>query len=790
MNDVAPPKAVGARVQRLEDPRLLAGAGRFVDDIRLDQTLHVAILRSDRAHARILSVDTETARDMPGVVGVYLAEDLEGAFEPLHATSKMPGYRSTPLAPLAKGKVRFVGEAVCAVVAESRYLAEDALAAMWADYEELPEVGDAKAALNATGGGLLHGGENNVLVERRFEKGDAAAQRDAAAVTVSDRFRFHRKTPLAIENRSYLADYDRGRRKLTVYSSTQVPGIVRDALAKSLAMSGADVRVVAPDVGGGFGGKASLYPEEMLVSILARKLGQPVKWTSDRLEDLLTTSQAFDETVDAELTFDADGRMLGLTAEILGDAGAYSIYPWTAALEPMQVAGFLPGPYDLPHYDASVTVVATNKPPTGPYRGVGRPAAAFVLERLMDMGAKRLGLDPAEIRRRNLVRPEQFPYRIGSGIVWDRSGFTECLELACNSVGYEALKAEREAARQAGRWFGIGLASYAELTGIGSRMSAAPGMPINTGTESATIEIDATGAVKATFGVASHGQGLETTLAQIVSDELGVAVEDVQVVHGDSGAITHSTGTYASRSAVLAGGAAHLSAQAVRAKVLEAAAFMLDEPAAALEIEDGLIHAPGTNKRLSLAEVGHAVYSEMGRFPAEMRSDLDLRATKLYDPQFGTTTSATHIAAVEIDPETYMVSVKRFLVAEDCGRLINPMVVDGQVHGGVVQGIGAALLEEVTYDETGQAMSASLVDYVAPSAAETPRLEVEHLEAKAEGTLGGYRGMGEGGTIGAPAAIANAIADALSHLDIDISELPATPERLYRLISAAQNKGA
>ncbi|MGZ0190522.1 MAG: xanthine dehydrogenase family protein molybdopterin-binding subunit, partial [Alphaproteobacteria bacterium] len=575
-----------------------------------------------------------------------------------------------------------------------------------------------------------------------------------------------------------------------LYSSTQTPGVIRDALVEILGMPGSAIRVVAPEVGGGFGGKASLYAEEILVALLSRQLGKPVKWTSDRREDLLTTSQAFDETVEAEMALDGEGRLLGLKALILGDVGAYSVYPWTAALEPMQVAGFLPGPYDLRNYNARVVAVATSKTPTGPYRGVGRPAAAFVLERLMDMGAKRLGLDPAEIRRRNLVKPNQFPYRTGSGIVWDQSGFVECLEMACDGIGYEALKAERQAARTNGRWFGIGIASYAELTGIGSKMSAAPGMPINTGTESATIEIDASGAIRASFGIASHGQGLETTLAQIVAEELGVAPEDVQVIQGDSGAVTHSTGTYASRSTVLAGGAAHLGGQAVKAKVLEAAAFMLEADVADLDIQDGLVRERGTNKQLSLKEIGHAVYSEMGRFPLEMRANLDLKATSFYDPEFGTTTSATHIAAVEIDPETFIVTIKRFLVAEDCGRLINPMIVDGQVHGGVAQGIGAALYEEVVYDATGQALTASLVDYVVPSAAEIPPLEVLHLDTAALGTLGGYRGMGEGGAIGAPAAVANAVADALSHLDINISELPVTPERLYRLVTAAQQRNA
>lgn len=786
MTETLRPKNVGASVQRLEDPRLIAGRGRFVDDMKLHGALAVAVVRSERAHARIASVDKRVAEAMPGVVAVVTGEELRGLFKPPHATSRMKGYRSTPLLALADDRARYVGEPLAAVIADDRYLAEDAADQVVVDYASLPEVGDALAGL--TQPAIYGDWPDNLVVERTFSRGEPAPAFLGAPTTVSGRFRFHRKTPLALENRAYLADFDEGRRTLTLYSSTQAPGMIRDALAEALDMPGSAVRVVAPDVGGGFGGKASLYPEELLVALLARMLGRPVKWTSDRREDLLSTSQAFDETVDAEMALDADGRIIGVRADILGDVGAGSIYPWTAALEPMQVAGFMPGPYVVPHFAARVRAVATNKPPMGPYRGVGRPTAAFVLERLVDMAARKLGEDPAAFRRRNLVQPEQFPYKTGSGIVWDRSGFVECLDMAMDAIDYPALRAAQKRARAEGRFVGVGLASYAELTGIGSRMSAAPGMPINTGTETATVEVDASGAVRATFGVASHGQGLETTLAQIVSDELGVPVESVQVVHGDSAAVTHSTGTYASRSMVLAGGAAHLSARAVRAKVLEAAAFLLEADAEDLEIDDGVVRQPGANVTLSLAEIGRAVYSEMGRFPLEMRADLDLRATRFYDPEFGTTTSATHIAVVEVDLEAFKVDVKRYVVAEDCGKVVNPKIVDGQVHGGVAQGVGAALYEEIVYDERGQALSASLVDYVAPSAVEVPSMDVRHLDTEAEGTLGGYRGMGEGGTIGAPAAIANAVADALEHLGVEISELPVTPERLFRLVEAAKQK--
>lgn len=781
------PKHIGARVQRLEDPRLLAGQGSFVDDRQPQGMLHVAFRRSDQAHARIVGVDCAEARALPGVIGIYRLEDLQGLARPAVPASKMRNYYATPIYPLARGKVRYVGEPVVAVVAESRYVAEDALELVSVDLEPLPGVCDPEAALEA-GTPLLHEeAGTNVIVEREFKRGDVDAALAAAAVRVRGRFRFRRKSPVAMENRAYLAEYDAGQRALTLHSSTQVPGIIRDALAEILDLPGNRIRVVAPDVGGGFGGKASLYAEEICVCLLARQLGRPVKWTSDRLEDLASTSQGFDEIADAELGLDAEGHITALQAEVIGDTGAYSIYPWTAGLEPVQVVSFMPGPYRVPVYRGRVRAVATCKSPTGPYRGVGRPASTFVMERLIDMAARKLGADPRQLRLANLVKPEELPYKTAPGIVWDRSGFIECLERASAAADYDALRAAQASARAAGRWVGIGLACYAELTGIGSRISASPGMPINTGTETATIRIDSTGAITAGFGVASHGQGLETTLAQVIADELGARLEDIRIIHGDSAAVAHGTGTYASRSTVLAGGAATLASQGLREKVVRVAGHMLEAAPIDIEVADGVARVAGTDRSLTFRDIAKAVYSEMGRLPKEVREDLGETAT--YDPFFGTTTSATHLAQVEIDPETYAVKVQRYVVAEDCGRVINPMIVDGQVQGGVAQGIGAALFEEVVYDGEGQLLTASLVDYLVPAAPEIPPIETIHVESVAPSTVGGFRGMGEGGTIGAPAAIANAIADALAPLGIEVNELPATPERLHRLIEAARAAG-
>jgi carbon-monoxide dehydrogenase large subunit len=779
----ARPKIIGARVKRTEDPRMLKGLGAYVDDRQPQRVLHVAFRRSDHSHARIRAIDCSAALAAPGVVAVLTAEDLEGLVKPLLATSRMAGYYATPILPLARGKVRYVGEPVVGTLAESRYEAEDAQRRIAIAFEPLPVVSDPEHAARRDAPMLHEQAGTNVLLHREFKRGDADAAMESAPVRVKGRFRMHRKTAVAIEPRACLAEYEAGREALTLYSTTQVPGIIRDALASALEMPGHRLRVVAPDVGGGFGVKGSLYPEEIFVCAAARRLRRTVKWTSDRIEDLMSTNQAFDEIVDAELGFDADGHAIALRADVIGDVGAYSVYPWTAALEPVQVVSFLPGPYRIQHYRGRVQGVATCKAPTGPYRGVGRPIATFVMERLMDMAAARIRIDPKEIRLRNLVGADEFPYKVASGIVWDKSGFQECLNAACGAIGYDSLRATQAQARAAGRWFGIGMACYAELTGIGSRISVAPGMPINTGTETCLIRIDSTGAVTASFGIASHGQGLETTLAQIVAGHLGARLDDIRIVQGDSSAVAGGSGTYASRSMVLAGGAATLAAQSVREKLFNAASHLLEAAPADLVAQDGKVSVAGTDRSVTFREIARAVYSEMGRMPPEAREEL--AATKTYDPVFGTTSSATHIATLEIDPETYEIRLDRYVVAEDCGRLVNPLIVEGQVHGGAAQGVGAALYEEVVYDDRGQIQTASLADYLVPSACEIPEMKVVHLETESPTTLGGFRGMGEGGTIGAPAAVANAVADALSPLGIEIKELPMTPERLFHLLKAA-----
>ena len=784
-SDLLRPRHVGMPIRRTEDPRLLTGNGEYTADRKPDRALHVAFRRSEQPHADIVRVDATKARAAPGVVAVFTADDVAADYKPVIPFSRMPNYYATPIAALASKKVRYVGEAVVAVVAEDRYLAEDAVELIDIEYALLGAVSDPEFAVSRDAPLLHEEAATNVLIAREFRKGDAAADLAAAHVRVRDRFEMTRKAPLAIEPRSYCAEFESRRDSITLYTSSNIPGIVRDALAESLDLPGSRLRVVAPDVGGSFGSKGSLYPEEILLCVAAKKLRRSLKWTADRLEDISSSSQAFAEIVDAEMGFDENGIAVALEADVIGDVGAYSIYPWTCGLEPVQVVSFLPGPYKIRSYRGAVRGVATNKPPTGPYRGVGRPVSTFVAERLMDMGAKALGIDPLEIRRRNLVRADEFPYRIASGIIWDRTGFVECLEAAVQAGEYEKLRKQQSAARAEGRYFGIGLATYAELTGIGSRIAVAPGMPINTGSETAKIRIDSTGAITAAFGVASHGQGLETTLAQIIADDLGARFGDIRVVQGDSDAVPMSTGTYASRSAVLGGGAAKHASRILQEKIKKVASHLLEAAADDIDVADGLATVTGTDRAVTFKQIAKAVYSDMKTLPVEARQELE--ASYTYDPINGTTACATHLVAVEVDPTTCFVKILRYVVAEDCGRIINPMIVDGQVHGGVAQGIGAALYEEMIYDEDGQLVSASLADYVIPSAVEIPHIDVVHIES-CSAVAGGFRGMGEGGTIGAPAAIANAVSDALSALDINVSILPITPERIFRLLERARMK--
>ena len=783
------PKLVGARVQRTEDLRLLTGHGSYVDDYRPPGLLHAAFVRSPYAHARITQLDVSAALRLDGVIAVVTGQELAQEIKPVRAGSTMADYKETGFPPLAVDKVRFVGEAVAVVVADNRYIAEDAVEQIRVEYDPLEALGDVEQALTQTAVLLHEEAGSNVLLSRQFTAGDVDAAMDSTPVRVRERFRFHRHTAVCMENRGCVAEYAAGSASLTLRSATQCPGLLRDALAELLDMPEHSVRVVAADVGGGFGAKSSLYPEELTLCAVAKRPGRPVKWISDRREDLMTSTQAWDEIVDAELAVQQDGTIVGLRAEVVSDIGAYSIYPWTATVEPVQAVSFLPGPYRIPHYRGRTRGVATCKAPMGPYRGVGRPLTTFVTEGLIDRAARRLGRDAAELRLQNSIRAQDFPYKTPSGIVWDRASLTECLEKVRAVLDEQTTRHWQAEARADGRWVGIGFASYIELTGVGSAIPVSPGMPVSTGTEAAFLRVDPSGTVTATFSVAPQGQGHETALAQLIGDALGVRFADVRVICGDTALAPHGTGTYASRSAVIAGGAAIRAGQALKDKALQIAGHMMESNPSALDIQDGQVFIKGkADRRLPFREVARAAYGGLRRLPKDMEPGLEV--TRFYDPYFGTASNATHVAVVEVDRDTYQVKIERYIVVEDCGRIINPMIVDGQVRGGVAQGIGAALYEEVVYDEAGQLLTGSLVDYLVPTASELPPVEVYHIETPSPTTLGGFRGMGEGGTIGAPAALANAVSDALAPLGIEINELPITPQRLFELVRAANSRSA
>ena len=772
---------VGKPLLRVEDARLLCGLGRYVADRKSVHELHMAVKRSDQPYSRIRSIKTQAASALPGVFGVYTWADISAEIKPAIANSRMSNYQPTPIYPLAFEYVRYVGEPVVAILACDRYIAEDALDLVEIEYEILAFEGDPVKAAEPNSPRLHCDSTSNILIDRVFTRGDVDEAFADADHVIKESFRFHRKTSVAMEPRCYLAEVDSGRDAITLYTSSQVPGIIRDALSELMNIPGNRFHVTAPDVGGGFGGKTSLYPEEMLVSVLARKTGRSVRWTSDRLEDLTSTSQGFDERITASLALDKNGKLLGLMADVIGDVGAYSIYPWTAGIEPVQVVSFLPGPYKIPSYRGHVRAVTTPKAPTGPYRGVGRPTSTFVMERLIDIAAHKLNMDPIQIRLINMVQPDEFPYKTPSGIVWDQSAFTEGLLKAKEKFCYEDARIKQAEAAKAGRIIGIGIASYAELSGIGSRISASPGMPINTGTDTCVIQLDSTGSITAAFGCASHGQGHETTLSQVISDELGVNPENVRVITGNTNSVPHGTGSYASRTAVISSGAGILAARELKERMLRVASHFMQVQPEFLFLENGVVKSTLSDVLMSLPDLAKAQYSQMGKSLPEIREELSV--TKMYDPVVGTTSSSTHIAEIEIDPETFSVEIKRYVIAEDCGRVINPLIVTGQTRGAFAQGVGAALFEEMTYDEHGQLLTASLVDYVLPSAPEVPNIELIHIPTVSTTNEGGFRGMGEGGTIGSPAAIANAVSDALKHFGLEVNELPITQERLFQLLN-------
>ncbi len=772
---------VSRNVKRQEDPPLLMGRARFIGDLTLPGLLAVKFLRSPHAHARLVGIDTRRAAVMPGVEAVITGADLAATARPIRATMSGDGFKESGWPALAQGKARFVGEPVAAVVAADAYRAEDALEGIEVTYDPLPPVADAEASMRPEAPRLHEELADNVLFHTRFAKGDVQTPLASADIRLSETFRHARCSSAPMEPRGVMAFVDPAEGMLTVWATSQAPHLYRSGLAEALGISDSRVRVLCPSVGGGFGPKMHLYPEDVVVAELARRLGRPVRWLEDRRENLLASAQARDHVCHIEVAARNDGTLLALKARLICDAGAYSVYPVTASLEPLTAAGILPGPYRIPALAYDAYAVATNKCPAGAYRGVGMVLGTFVRERVVDMVARRAGLDPAEVRRRNFIDSRELPFTTASGLVVDSGDFREAHERALAAADYDSLRAAPRRTED-GKYRGVGISAYTEFTGMGSGMFRRRGMVQVSGHDAATVRVELTGEVRGFVSAASQGQGHSTTLAQVLADELGVDLAAVTVVQGDTERCPYGSGSFASRSMVVTGGALVLAARRVREKIGKIAGHMLEAAPDDLTIEGGTIAVRGAPGRtLTVADVARLAYRPAGgTLPPGI--DPALEATQYYDPPPATFSNGAHLAVVEVDPETGRVEISRHIVVEDCGTMVNPMIVEGQTHGAVAQGIGNALYEDFAYDENGQPLTTTFMDYLIPGVMEVPAMDVIHVETPPPASVSGFKGMAEGGTIGSTAAIANAVADALSSLGVEVRELPLTPDRVLGMI--------
>ena len=772
-------KMVGAQVRRVEDPRFLLGTSQYVDDLDLPNSVALAFVRSPYAHARILSIDVNTARGRSDVQLVVTGADIAEAIKPLRVVydpNKAPTHKSCDWPVLAQDKVRFVGEAVAVVVATDRYAAEDAASVIDVEYEPLDPVCDVEQALAADAPLVHEEWGDNVMQTLRVEIGEVAKAFHVADCVVSERLTTGRHMALPMETRGCVASFERGTDTLTVWSSTQVPHMLRSHLALVLDFPEHHIRVIAPDVGGGFGQKGHLFPEEAVAAYLARRLGRSVKWIEDRRENLSASLHAKQQTVQAELAVRQDGTILGIRGRFVSDVGAYSEYPWGSAFEAGHAASSLPGPYKTPAFAFEAVSVATNKTTIGVYRGVGLPIGVLTMERLMDLAAHKLGLDPAEIRLRNMIRKEEHPYTTIIGAEVESGSHRESLQKALDMLGYQACRVEQQQARAQGRYLGIGIGCYVEGTAPSSAAFASMGLDLG-GYESATVRMDVAGTVTVLVGTHSHGQSHETTLAQVAADELGLPLADIRIIEGDTNAVPYGMGTWGSRSAVTGGGAISKASEKLRSKMLRIASRMTEVPDEDLELAAGMIRRKSdATPLLPIKELAYRVLVQAGSLPPDEEPGLD--ATAHYEPPPSTHANATHIALVEVDRDTGKVAILRYIVVEDCGTIINPTVVDGQIQGGVAQGIGTALYEHAIYDENGQFLTGTLMDYIIPTAVDVPQVEIGHIESPSPYTPHGIKGMGEGGAIAPPAAIANAVADALAPFDVRVNAIPLTPERV------------
>jgi len=759
-------KLVGAKVKRREDPRLVRGQARYVDDIDLPNILHVAILRSPYAHARIKSIQIDSALKFPGVVSIITGEDIRDQVGTVPVGSEDPTLRVPKHYVLAVNKVCFVGEGMAAVVAEDRYAAQDALDLIRVDYEPLPVVSDPEKAL-APGSPAVHSEwPDNVAFRWSHKQGNVNQAFKKAHKVVTQRLVHQRLAPIAIEPRGVMASYLPGEKELTVWSSTQIPHLLKSKLSLMLKLPEDKVRVIAPEVGGGFGSKLNIYAEEGLVGYLAVKLGRPVKWIEGRRENIQATIHGRGQVGQVDVAVKKDGTILGLQYKVSADIGAYHQL-YTPAIPPF-TGLMLPGCYTIPAINVEITGVFTNKMSTDAYRGAGRPEATYVIERMMNRVAQELKIDPVKVRRKNFPKPSQFPFKTATGLSYDSGNYQGALAKGLKLAGYEKLRREQKRLRKKGIYRGIGLATYVEICAMGPK-----GM-----WEYGKVEVESTGKITVLTGVSPHGQGQETSFAQIVADELGVALDDVSVLHGDTSIVPRGIGTFGSRATAVGGTAIYQATEKVKEKAREIAAHILEADPDDLVFSNGRFSVKGVPKKgLTIQKIAQEAYAPKN-LPKKMEPGLS--AESVFEPSNFTFPFGTHICLVEVDPKSGSIQVKRYVAVDDCGKVINPLLVDGQIQGGVAQGMGQAFFEEVIYDENGQILTGSLMDYALPRAEDFPRLELARTETPTPVNPLWVKGIGEAGTIGSIPAFVNAVVDALAPFGVSHIDMPLKPEKIWR----------
>jgi len=766
---------VGRKLKRKEDPRLIQGITHYTDDLKLPRMLYCTLVRSPYAHAEIRGIRTDAARTVSGVVGVFIAEDT-ASLGMVPCAIQMPDLKVPKHPVLATDRVRYVGEPVAAVVADDLYAARDAAELVEVDYEPLPVVTDMQKALSNDTPYVHDEFRSNKAFTHTLKNGDIAAAFKKADRVVKQRMLNQRLAPIAMETRAVLAEYLPGEHRLTVWSSTQIPHLLRTQVSVMLGLPETAVRVIAPEVGGGFGSKLNVYAEEGLIPWLAMKLGRPVKWSETRRENFTATIHGRDTINDVELALKKDGTVLGLRVRILADLGAY--HQLLTPLIPQLTALMLAGCYKFPAIDIEIQGVFTNKMSTDAYRGAGRPEATYIVERIMDIAAHELGMDSAQFRLKNFPQPKEFPFTTITGLTYDSAKYQESLKRALQLAGYDTLRRRQKNGWKQGKYYGVGVSTYVEICAIGPSAATPAG-----GWESGTVRVEPTGKVTVLTGASPHGQGQETTFAQLIADELGIDPEDVSVVHGDTMAVPYGIGTFGSRATAVGGTAAYLATQKLKAKMATLAAHLLGSTPGDITIGRGHLTAKRNKKSISFGELVMAAYTARNIPPG---FEPGMEATHFFEPSNFTFPFGAHIASVEVDAETGEVKVDKYVAVDDCGNVINPLLVDGQIQGGIAQGIGQAMWEELIYNEEGQLVTGSLMEYALPKAHFLPEFTLDRTVTPSPVNPMGVKGVGEAGTIASTPCMVNAVCDALSPLGIRHIEMPLKPERVWRAIIQVQ----